>query len=221
VTANVTYTATWSQQMLTVTFVDWNGTVLKTEQVAYGGSATPPASPTREGYTFRGWDRPYTNITTNTEVRALYDQIPDETPVDDVIIPPQPPPLDPGAWALVNLILTILGGLLSLIIFFAFFFGRKKEEEEENENKYENGESTAKRKRLVWRVLSLVLFIVAVIVFILTEDMRLPMTWVDFWTILHAIIFVFQIVFSIIASIRKKKTTESSEGTYAQMPAKQ
>ena len=58
----------------TVTFKDWDGTVLKTQQVAYGGAATPPANPTRPGYTFTGWDRSYSYITANTVITAQYTQ---------------------------------------------------------------------------------------------------------------------------------------------------
>ena len=57
----------------TVTFKDWNGTVLKTETVASGGNATPPASPSRTGYTFSGWSGSYTNVTSNRTVTAQWE----------------------------------------------------------------------------------------------------------------------------------------------------
>ncbi len=56
----------------TVTFVDYNGNVLKTETVAAGGSATPPATPSREGYDFVNWDGAYTNVYSDTTVTATY-----------------------------------------------------------------------------------------------------------------------------------------------------
>ncbi len=64
----------------TVTFRDWDGTLLKTQQVQQGGSATPPANPTRPGYTFAGWDRAYTNVTANITVYATYTQNTAPTP---------------------------------------------------------------------------------------------------------------------------------------------
>ncbi len=57
----------------TVNFVDWNGKVLKTESVPYGTAATPPASPSREGYVFTGWDTDYTNVSSDLTVKAQYD----------------------------------------------------------------------------------------------------------------------------------------------------
>gem|GEM_PF-5879374 len=69
----------------TVTFKDWDGTVLSSEQVAEGGSATPPANPTREGYTFIGWSGNYTNVQQNETVTATYEK--DATSGTEVWVP--------------------------------------------------------------------------------------------------------------------------------------
>ena len=73
ITADTIVTAQYQINSYIVTFKDWDGTILKSENVTYGGSATPPAAPTREGYTFTGWAGNYTNVTSNTNVTALYD----------------------------------------------------------------------------------------------------------------------------------------------------
>lgn len=65
----LTFVATESH---TVTFVDWNGAVLDTQTVAFGGDATPPADPSRANYVFVGWDTDYTGVTENLTVTALY-----------------------------------------------------------------------------------------------------------------------------------------------------
>ena len=64
-----------------VGFMDWDGTILKTEQVLQGQSATPPADPIRQGYTFIGWDTDFTNVQSDLLVRALYEQ---NTAIDDI-----------------------------------------------------------------------------------------------------------------------------------------
>ena len=56
----------------TVTFKDWDGTTLKTEEVAEGENATPPAVGGRSGYHFVGWDGSYTTITHNVTLTAQY-----------------------------------------------------------------------------------------------------------------------------------------------------
>lgn len=60
-------------ETFTVTFVDHDGTVLKTESVESGKSATAPADPEREGYIFTGWDKAFDNVTVDLIVMAQYE----------------------------------------------------------------------------------------------------------------------------------------------------
>ena len=63
------------QVLHTVTFLDWDGTVLKTAYTANEGSATPPSNPTRDGYYFAGWDVNPCNITRDTVIKAVYKEL--------------------------------------------------------------------------------------------------------------------------------------------------
>ena len=82
VTSDLTVIAQYSINTYTVTFKDWDGTTLKVQTVNHGSAATAPANPTREGYTFVGWDKPFDCITADTVVTAVYEQ--DEIPENAV-----------------------------------------------------------------------------------------------------------------------------------------
>lgn len=70
---NLTITALYSPKFLTVLFLDYDGTLLKSETVEYGTSASAPAVEDREGYTFVGWDIDFTNVTKDLTVNACYE----------------------------------------------------------------------------------------------------------------------------------------------------
>ena len=75
---NMTYTVTYelASVLYTVTFKDWDGTVLKTQTVASGGAASAPDNPTRDGYAFSGWDKDYNHVTSDLVVTAQYTKNP-------------------------------------------------------------------------------------------------------------------------------------------------
>ena len=77
VTSDLTVTAQYTENTAvthTVTFVDWDGKVLKTETVNDGAAATAPANPSRNGYTFTGWDIEFSKVTSDLTVTAQYSQ---------------------------------------------------------------------------------------------------------------------------------------------------
>jgi uncharacterized repeat protein (TIGR02543 family) len=70
---DLTLTVTNSLNYCSVTFVNYDGTVLKTAQVPYGGSTTVPGRPTRFGYTFTGWTGgSWTNVTSDQIIRTRF-----------------------------------------------------------------------------------------------------------------------------------------------------
>ena len=76
VTKDANYTATFTSfiRQYKVTFLDWDGTQLSEQVVDYGGAAVAPTDPTRNGYTFIGWDKDFSNIQSDLIVTAQYKQ---------------------------------------------------------------------------------------------------------------------------------------------------
>ena len=81
--------ATEAEEKASVTFKDYNGKVLETQEVNYGEKANAPKTPTREGYTFTGWDKNFNKITGNVTITAQYRKNPEPTQ-------PKQPTIRPG-----------------------------------------------------------------------------------------------------------------------------
>lgn len=110
-------------------------------------------------------------------------------------------PLSKGtqSWALINLLCVIATIVLILFI----FLGKRKKEEEEEE------EITSYQRRNWTKVSGVVIALVSLIAFIITEDMTLPMILIDKWTIMMALILLVQCVNLYLT----KKWKEDSEDT--------
>ena len=71
---NVTITAKWQVNQYTVTFDTAGGSEIASITQNYGTAITAPADPTREGYTFLGWDKaiPATMPAENVTIKAKW-----------------------------------------------------------------------------------------------------------------------------------------------------
>jgi len=103
---------------------------------------------------------------------------------------------------LVNLLLAIAGVLLVLILLIVLIASRKKEDEQKGEVK-----KHSTRHWVFWAV-SLVAGITAIVLFLLTENMTLPMIMTDGYTLWQVIIFVVLAAFFVLGLVKGKKTTE-------------
>ena len=116
--------------------------------------------------------------------------------IDDPAVPLAALPVDESSWSLVNLLLTILGGLAAIAIA-AVVLIRRKDQEKSAPQRDE------RRYRRSW-IGAIVLAIAGVIVFALTQDLRTPMAFVDNWTIVHAVLVAVEAV-AIWATFKRKK----------------
>ena len=105
-----------------------------------------------------------------------------------------------GAWALINLIATILTVLISLILLIMAIINKRKEDDDlEIKNK------------MPGRIISIIIAILSIIIFIFTENMSLPMIWVDKWTLLMVLIFIVQFLIMILCKHKEEEIEEDEE----------
>ena len=95
------------------------------------------------------------------------------------ILDSQTPKVEPeiGSWALINLITTILSCIIALLLIFT------KKDTDDEEDEYTDEEIEDIRKMRIIKIASILVGIISIIFFVLTEDMSLPMVLVDKWTI--------------------------------------
>ena len=106
-----------------------------------------------------------------------------------------------------NLICAILTVIFSVVLLIGLVGKKTKTEETENGGEVEK----EIKKKKFWRFFSIVPALAAVIVFLLTEDMRLPMVFVDRWTLLMVIIGLVQGLVMVFAKKTKKDPDEEEE----------
>lgn len=75
VTEDLVIQALYIEKTFTVTFLDRNGDILGDPQtVKYGEAAVAPEAPEVEGYTFTGWSKDFSSVTSNLMVIAQYEK---------------------------------------------------------------------------------------------------------------------------------------------------
>ena len=137
----------------------------------------------------------------------------DEDEVASIIIDDPDVPLaligETGAWALWNLILSIAGVVLAIMVGVHLLIRKRNDEKDDTE---ECDVDEEKRRSRVLFVLAIpILAIIGIILFILTQDMRLPMIMIDWWTLAHAILFVVAIISYLLAFRTEKRNNDNDK----------
>ena len=73
VTSDLEIKALYEKNLYTVTFRDYDGQDISTQNVEYQSDATAPTNPSRVGYSFKGWDQDINNISQDLVVNAIYE----------------------------------------------------------------------------------------------------------------------------------------------------
>ncbi len=117
-------------------------------------------------------------------------------------------------WALINLICAILTVLFGLLLLISKRHKDEDDDEEDDETKQQTNnddeeKEQEKKRGLFTRVLAVLIAIVSVVFFLVTEDLSLPWTWTDQWTIWMVVIGFVQIVVFFVG--RKWKNVDNDD----------
>ena len=119
-------------------------------------------------------------------------------------------------WALINLICAIVTALFGLLLLISKRHKSEDEDEDDEEDETMDDEEKEQEKKrgLFTRVLAVLIAILSVVFFLVTEDMSLRWTWTDQWTIWMVVIGLVQIVVFFVG--RKWKNVDDDEDEQAQ-----
>ena len=117
-------------------------------------------------------------------------------------------------WALINLICAIVTVLFGLLLLISKRHKSEDDDEEDDETKQQTNnddeeKEQEKKRGLFTRVLAVLIAIVSVVFFLVTEDLSLPWTWTDQWTIWMVVIGLVQIVVFFVG--RKWKNVDNDD----------
>ena len=183
---------------------------------------TPPTSPTPVSpppVTPRYIQQVVPALTPQEEVKK--EKTPKAEPKEEKVEKEKTPKARPEKfWALINLICAIVTVLFGLLLLISKRYKNKDDEDDETKdqtttNEDEEKEQEQEKKRGVFtRVLAVLIAILSVVFFLVTEDMSLRWTWTDQWTIWMVVIGFVQIVVFFVG--RKWKNVDDDEDEQAQ-----
>jgi uncharacterized Tic20 family protein len=137
---------------------------------------------------------------------------PAEPPVEEIYDPVIQAPIVSRTWALLNLILSVAVAVASIVLVIGFI---KRRQDVSEDGKHKESYKFGRTVRLA----SLLPALLAVVMFIITQDLRALMVIVDSWTILFGVITIVQAVLTIIAIRSDKDKGEYRGGGIGEVKA--
>ena len=177
---------------------------------------TPPTSPTPVSpppVTPRYIQQVVPALTPQEEVKK--EKTPKAEPKEEKVEKEKTPKARPEKfWALINLICAIVTVLFGLLLLISKRHKNKDDEEEDDEtrqqtNNDDESKEQEKKRGAFTRVLAVLIAILSVVFFLVTEDLSLRWTWTDQWTIWMVVIGLVQIVVFFVG--RKWKNVDNDD----------
>lgn len=152
-------------------------------------SSTPAASDTNYYITNFKSVNDETEVTDTTEIKTA------DTPLGTIV--------EDRYWALINLLAALATIIIGLLLIVMYIINKAKEDDDSEEKEYKN--------KGIKRIISVIIGVISIIIFFLTENINLPMGWVDQWTILMIIILIINIIMAFLSRRKEKEKEEIEE----------
>lgn len=132
-----------------------------------------------------------------------------------------------AAWSLLNLICSVLGLAISVVLVINIFAKRK--EQDKADKTQNNRPNTAdapqdenklrtKRALALFKVGTILFGVLTGVLFLILEDIRLPMTWITQWTPIIVPVFVVHLVLLLLYNATKSKKSDEEDSGESEGP---
>ena len=99
-----------------------------------------------------------------------------------------------GTWALLNLVLVAIGVVLAVEAIVSAIVRNKREREKQEDADLSENNKVHKQQQFFWIVMSISLGIGGAALFLITQDLSKEFTLLDYWSIVHMALVVYEAV---------------------------
>ncbi|GHU62139.1 hypothetical protein AGMMS49983_03050 [Clostridia bacterium] len=113
-----------------------------------------------------------------------------------------------GAWSLLSLILSLIAVIVALLLLVRAA-AKRRERRDEDVAQYEDEETKEKEERRRYttalRITTIIIGFLVMIVWLILDNLSLPMVWINKWTLFVAVVFLVHIIFLAVYRYNKAK----------------
>ncbi|MDR1068258.1 MAG: InlB B-repeat-containing protein [Clostridiales Family XIII bacterium] len=116
-------------------------------------------------------------------------------------------------WSLLSLLMSLIAVIITLLLLIFMIVRRRRDnDDDDDENRYDDDDERRRRQRMtIFTILAAIFGILTPIVWLLLDNLDLPMDWINRYTLYVAIIFVIHLIFCIIHKMRRGRNEDDNE----------
>jgi uncharacterized repeat protein (TIGR02543 family) len=119
-----------------------------------------------------------------------------------------------GAWSLLSLLLSLIAIIISVLLIIWTVFKRKDKDAHREVYTEEGYEAKRKSNAAILRALTIIVGVLTPVVWLILDNINLPMAWINKWTLYVGIVFIVQIALLIVYKVRNNHNVNDGEAAY-------